>query len=75
MTFPWNNSTQMSLKILKLNGVLHMQHRGKIVLIKKCETSRPFTHPNKESKSNDVLMHFEESLHVHNKDRSPNAAQ
>ena len=39
------------------------------------ENNRPFSYSGKESKSNDILIHFVEFSNVHNGDRSSNATQ
>ena len=37
--------------------------------------NRPFSYPEKESQSNDTLLHFVEFSNVHNCDRSSNATR
>ena len=37
--------------------------------------NRPFSYSEKESQSNDTLLHFVEFSNVHNSDRSPNATR
>ena len=37
--------------------------------------NRPFSYSEKESQSNDTLLHFVEFSNVHNGDRSSNATQ
>ena len=38
-------------------------------------TNRPFSYSEKESQSNDTLLHFVEFSNVHNSDRSSNATR
>ena len=38
-------------------------------------SNRPFSYSEKESQSNDTLLHFVEFSNVHNSDRSPNATR
>ena len=39
------------------------------------QINRPFSYSRKESKSNDVMMLFEEFSYVHNSDRTSNATR
>ena len=39
------------------------------------DNNRPFSYSEKESQSNDTLLHFVESSNVHNSDRSSNATR
>ena len=38
-----------------------------------CSFKRPFSYSEKESQSNDTLLHFVEFSNVHNSDKSSNA--
>ena len=39
------------------------------------QSNRPFSYSEKESQSNDTLLHFVEFSNVHNSDRSSNATR
>ena len=49
----------------------YKQSRGTVFL----SASRPFSYSEKESQSNDTLLHFVEFSNVHNCDRSSNATR
>ena len=63
----------------RLYAFLHRRNEGESPdeqkMTNKSSAHRPFSYSEKESQSNDTLLHFVEFSNVHNSDRSFNATR